>query len=149
MTEDEALASLPPEPVLLSPVVPIHHPRRLADFPSVVLWIMCCTFFLCVVLISVLALTLSSRITQLDLQLTTLGQDHIRYITRTTTELESLRTELTILRAAGAQVALDLAPLKNQALKQVLDQSRVEKTVDSLTTRLNELTYTPRLPPKE
>jgi hypothetical protein len=149
MTDEESLASVPPEPVLLPPAVPIYQPRRRADFPSVVLWIMCCTFFLCVVLISVLALTLSSRITQLDLQLTTLGQDHIRYVTRTTAEVESLRTELTILRAAATQVALDLAPLKNQALKQVLDQSRIEKTVDSLVIRLNELTYTPRLPPKE
>jgi hypothetical protein len=99
----------------------------------VALWLMCCVFIIVVVIVMIV----------LDGKIDTIGAEQARR-TGVMTELKAFREEIATLRGKLEDRAVLLESMKGQQLTNVLNVSLLEKKVDTLNARLNDLVYAQR-----
>ena len=110
------------------PLVSTHRDRSFIAMSA-----MCCLFCATVVIIM---LVLNGKIEAI-------GMEQYRR-TVVMTELKAFREEVTALRGKVEERTIQLETMKGQQLTNVLQASILEKKIDTLTSRLNDLVYVQR-----
>jgi len=109
---------------------PPAAPLRTVDFSYIALWIMCCMFVLAVTIMVVVQ----------GRKIDAIGQKQARR-TGVVSEIQDIRKELMTLRGKVEERTMVVEQTRSQVLTNVLTMSRLEKMVDMLNARVNELQY--------